>query len=98
MTSAARASSARHATTAARASARATKLERNPVAALEVEHLPRLVGGGDLERQAGQDFANARDLVGVALGELAAAEPQAVFEADAHVGAHDRRHRDQRQL
>ena len=38
------------------------------------------------------------DLVGIAGGELAAADPQRILEPDPDIAAHDRAHRHQRQL
>ena len=37
-------------------------------------------------------------LVGIALGELASADPQRILEPDPDIAAHDRAHRDERQL
>src|SRR5581483_3390748 len=62
--------------------------ERDLVAALELQNLAGLVGGGDLEAQSLDDLAHLRHLLGVALGEAAGTQPQRVLEADAHVAAH----------
>ena len=44
--------------------------ERDLVAALQRQHRPRLVRGGDFERQILEDRADAADLVGIALASL----------------------------
>src|SRR3989442_11608183 len=59
----------------------------------EFEHVARIAGRRDGESQFLQDAARLRHLLGVGFRELAAAEPQAVLEPDAHVAAHHRAHR-----
>src|SRR5262245_33873281 len=49
---------------------------------------PRLVRRSRREPEPLDDAAYAADLLAVAAGELALADPQAVFQADAHMGAH----------
>jgi hypothetical protein len=61
--------------------------EPNHVATLELQRGPRLGGCGDLGREALEDAADAAHLLGVGLGELAAAEIDAVLEPDADVAA-----------
>src|SRR5690242_3855275 len=72
--------------------------ERHRVAALQGEQLARLLRRGDVERQVLEDGADAGDLLGVALRELALAEIEAVLEADTDVAAHDRRGGDEGEL
>ena len=59
---------------------------------------PRIVGRRDLEPQPLDDLPRRAHLRGIRLGELAGSEPQAVLEPDAHVAAHRRRLRGDRQL
>ena len=59
---------------------------------------PRLVRGSRREPEPLDDAAYAADLLSVAAGELALADPQAVFQADAHMGAHGGGHRRDRHL
>src|ERR1700745_3312200 len=63
-------------------------LEFDAVGAFEPERLPRLVGGGDLIAELFDDAADFCHLLGVAGGELAGPDVEAVFQADAHVAAH----------
>src|SRR5438445_385704 len=71
----------------------ASSLEGDVPAALELEHLARLVGGGDLQAELLEYAAYLGHLLGVRLCERPAAQPQAVFQSHAHVAAHHRRHR-----
>src|SRR5262245_2569014 len=64
--------------------------EPDLVATLELEDLPRLIGRRDLQRQRFEDAADPADLVGIRFRQLTLAEIEAVFQADSHVGAHDR--------
>src|SRR5476649_2902302 len=73
-------------------------LECDPVAALELQYLPRLARAGDLERQVLEDAADTADLIGIALGELALADIDRILEPDADIAAHHRRHRHEGQL
>src|SRR6267143_3954141 len=59
----------------------------------QLQHLARVVRRSDGEAELFENTARLRDLRGVRLGELPAAEPQAVLEADADIAAHHRRHR-----
>src|SRR5216110_2518466 len=59
----------------------------------EFEHVARIAGRRDGESQFLQDAPRLRHLLGVGFRELAAAEPQAVLQPDAHVAAHHRAHR-----
>src|SRR6266853_5123039 len=68
-------------------------LECDVSSAFELEHLARFVGCRDLQPEFLENPANLSDLLRIGFREGAAAEPQAVFQADAHVSAHDRRHR-----
>src|SRR5260370_5503590 len=72
--------------------------EGDPVAALELQHVARLGGAGDLEREIFQDGANTADLLGIRLGELTLAEIDRILKPDADAAAHDGRHGDERQL
>src|SRR2546421_8498626 len=68
-------------------------LERHIASPLELQHLARIGRRRDGEAKLFEDAARLRDLLGVGFGELAAPEPQAVFQPDAHVAAHHRAHR-----
>src|SRR6266849_9172616 len=72
--------------------------ERYRVAALEREHVARLPGRGDLQRQVLEDGADARHLVGIGLRQLPLADEERILEPDADIAAHDRAHGDERQL
>src|SRR5512145_2175032 len=74
------------------------RLEADPVGALELEHLARLVRRRHLEIERLDDGDDAPDLVGVALRQRARAVPQRVLEADADVAAHRRGERRDRHL
>src|SRR5258706_15331509 len=74
-------------------SASRKKLKRHIASSLELQHLARIVRGGDGEAELFQHAARLVDLLGVRFGELAAPEPQAVLETNAHVAAHHRAHR-----
>ena len=62
------------------------------------ENAPRVVRRGDLEPQRLDDLTHRAHLRRVGFGELARPEPKAVFQADADVPAHRRRHRRDRKL
>src|SRR5712672_1717646 len=64
--------------------------EGDGVAAFEREHRPRLVGCCDLEREVLDNRPDALDLVGVAFGELASADPQRILEPHPDIASHDR--------
>src|SRR5690242_13461639 len=66
----------------------ARRSEPDLVAALELQHLARLVRARDGEAEPFDDLAHRAHLLRVALGELAGAEPERVLEADADVAAH----------
>src|SRR6266436_6431731 len=72
--------------------------KRDPVAAFQLQHLPRLGGGGDVEGELGQDAADLAHLLGIALGQASGAEIDAVLEPDAHIAAHGGTHGRQRDL
>src|SRR5690606_31445058 len=72
--------------------------EADVVPALEGEEPAGLVWGGGLQAERLQDGADALDLVCVALGEPAGAQPQGVLQADADVGAHGGAHGGEREL
>ena len=59
--------------------------EPDGVASLEREHLARLAGAGDLQREVLDDRAHDPDLLRVRPGEPALARVQAVFEPDPDV-------------
>src|SRR5215467_12905525 len=63
-----------------------------------MQHLARVGGGGDLQRQVLEDGADAADLLGIALGELALADINRIFEPDPDIATHDRAHGDERHL
>src|SRR5262249_55015380 len=71
---------------------RGGKSELHAVGALEAEHVARFLRGRDLEAQLFGDAAYLGDLLGIALGELAGADIEAVLEADAHIAAEHGRH------
>src|SRR6516165_4884232 len=77
---------------------RPARSEGDPIAALEREHRPGFVRRGDLERQVLDNRPDGADLIGIARGKLAAADPQRILEPDPDIAAHDRAHRYQRQL
>src|SRR5207244_2505764 len=68
-------------------------LERHIASSLELQHVARLVGRRHREAELLEDAPRLRHLLGVRFRELAAPEPEAIFQADAHVAAHDRAHR-----
>src|SRR5438094_6251361 len=68
-------------------------LEIDIAAAFQLQHLARVVRRSDGEAELLENPPRLRDLGSIRFGELPAAEPQAVLEADAHVAAHHRRHR-----
>src|SRR5579859_6530634 len=70
---------------ASRAPADPGRSEPDPIAALEVEHLARLLGRGDLQAEFLQDAADLRHLLGVRLRQCAATDIQAVLQPDAHI-------------
>src|SRR6266404_5154650 len=72
--------------------------EGDPIAALELQDVARLRRAGDLKREIFQDGADAADLIGIGLGELALADIDRVLEPDADIAAHHRRHRDEGKL
>src|SRR5689334_21418243 len=71
---------------------RINTLESHISSSFQLEHFASLVGGRDRKAQLLQYSFRLAHLLGVSLCELAAPEPQAVFEADSHVAAHHRRH------
>src|SRR4051794_18579390 len=71
---------------------RRKNLEAHMPSSLQFEHFARLVGRRHGEAHLLDEAARLRPLLGVRFRELAAAEPQAVLQADAHVAAHHRRH------
>src|SRR5204863_4287650 len=68
-------------------------LERHIASALELEHVARFVRRRDREAELLEHAPRLRHLLGVRFRELPAAEPETVFQADAHVAAHHRAHR-----
>src|SRR5438105_12828462 len=74
-------------------SASKKKLKRHIASSLELQHVARIVGRGDREAELFQNTARLLHLLGVGFCELAAPEPQAIFQTDAHVAAHHRAHR-----
>src|SRR6516162_11851905 len=66
-------------------------LKLRPVRALQPEHRARVLRRRHLEAELLDQAPRLAHLLGVAFGELAAADEQAVFEADAHVAAHHHR-------
>src|SRR5262249_36945827 len=80
--------------TTARSDKRARLLQvskLHAVGALEAENLARLLRAGDLIAELLHDSPHLGNLLGVALGELAAADIEAVLKADAHIAAHHHR-------
>src|SRR5262245_31652203 len=65
-------------------------LEGDIPSPFQLEHLARLVRGRYRKAQLLQNPLRLADLVGVGLRQLAAADPQAVLQADADVAAHHR--------
>src|SRR5207302_5653026 len=65
---------------------------------LERQNLARLLRRRHLISELLDQAARLRHLLGVAFGELAAADVQAVLETDAHVAAHHHRLRRERHL
>src|SRR5262249_56382529 len=63
-------------------------LKLRPVGALQAEHRARVLRRRHLEAEFLDQAPRLAHLLGVAFGELAAADEQAVFEADAHVATH----------
>src|SRR5438132_12953765 len=76
----------------------AKDLKTDIACAFQFQHVPRLVRRRHREPQLLENAARLRDLLGVRFRELPAAEPQAVFQSDAHVAAHHRRHRGDKHL
>src|SRR5262252_2279022 len=62
-----------------------------PVRALQAEHRARVLRRRHLEAELLDQAPRLAHLLGVAFGQLAAADEQAVFEAHAHVAAHHHR-------
>src|SRR6266571_5007732 len=58
------------------------------VGTLQAQNLARLLRGGDLIAEFLDQAPHLGDLLGVALGELAAADIEAVLEPDADIAAH----------
>src|SRR5205085_2404600 len=77
---------------------RASSLKSDIPSSLQLQHVARLVRRGDGEAELFQDAPRLRHLLGIGSRELAAAEPQAVFQPDAHVAAHDGAHRSDEHL
>src|SRR5688500_2815831 len=73
-------------------------LESHISSSFELEHLARVVRRRHRQPQFFQHALRLRHLLGVRFRELAAPEPQAVLEPDAHVSAHHRRLRRDRHL
>src|SRR3954447_16385542 len=65
---------------------------------LQPERFTGFLRSGDLIAEFLDQPAHLGDLLGIALGELAAANEQAVFEADAHVAPHHYRLGSERHL
>src|SRR6266700_1365190 len=63
-------------------------LKLHAVGALQAQNLTRLLRGGDLIAEFLDQAPHLGDLLGVALGELAAADIEAVLEPDADIAAH----------
>src|SRR5436853_1090861 len=76
----------------------ASSLKSHIASSLQLEHLARLVRRGDGKTKLFQNASRLRHLLGVGFRELAAAEPQAVFQPDAHVAAHHGAHRSDEHL
>src|SRR5712671_2808139 len=72
---------------------RTKNLEAHISSSLQLQHLARLARGRDGKPQLLDQAARLRDLLGIRFRELAAAHPQAVLQAHAHVAAHHRAHR-----
>src|SRR5258708_29836391 len=68
-------------------------LEADIPSSLQFQHLARFVRRRYRESQLFQNAPRLAHLLGIRLGELAAAHPQAVLQPDAHVAAHHRGHR-----
>src|SRR5438094_454380 len=86
-------------TVANRANAITAKdLETDIACTFQFEHVPRLVRRRDGKAELLENAPRLGHLLGIRLRELPAAEPQAVFQADAHVAAHHRRHRSDEHL
>src|SRR5919108_1225680 len=58
----------------------ASSLKSHIASPFQLQHVARLVRRGDGKAKLFQDAPRLRDLLGVGLRELAAAEPQAVFQ------------------
>src|SRR5256885_9759864 len=71
----------------------ASSLKSDIASSLQLQHVASLVRRGDGEAELLQDAPRLRHLLGVGFSELAAAEPQAVLQPDAHVAAHHGAHR-----
>src|SRR5262245_14669632 len=63
-------------------------LKLHAVGALEAENFARLLGRGDLIAKLLAQAAHLANLLGIALGKLAAPDVEAVFQTDAHIAAH----------
>src|SRR5690349_13558327 len=70
---------------------RVMSLEADIASSFEFQHFARFVRRRDGEAELLEDAARFGNLVCVRLRELAAADPEAVFQPDADVAAHDRR-------
>jgi hypothetical protein len=75
--------------TASPASASLARTEAHIVLALELQDPAGIVRCGDFQSQLLDDATDLRHLVGIALGELALADPQRILQPYAHVAAHD---------
>jgi len=63
-----------------------------------MQDVARLVRRGRREPKPLDDAAHTANLLGVAAGKLTLTDPQAVFQADAHMGAHGGRYGGDRHL
>src|SRR2546428_6457070 len=79
-------------------SRRRTSLKSHIPRSFQLEHLARVARRSDGEAELLENPPRLRDLGSIRFGELPAAKPQAVLEADAHVAAHHRRHRGDKHL
>ena len=61
------------------------------VAALQFQNVARLGGRRDLKTKPIENLPHLGHLLGIGLGELAAAEPEQILETDADIAAHRRR-------
>src|SRR5438552_388341 len=78
--------------TGSASSASNKNLKSDIAPSLELQHVARIVGRRDRQAEFFQNTARLLHLLGVGFCELAAPEPQAVFQPDAHVAAHHRAH------